>query len=47
MFDLYVTDDHKTDDGQGVLIYSTLGISRCITIAIAYIMWHKKISLKV
>ncbi|KAK3752738.1 hypothetical protein QZH41_018712, partial [Actinostola sp. cb2023] len=39
-------DDHKTDDGCTVLVFSSLGISRCITVAIAYIMWHKKISLK-
>jgi hypothetical protein len=41
------TDDHKTDDGQSVLIFSTLGISRSVTIAVAYIMWHKKIAFKV
>ncbi|EDO47392.1 predicted protein [Nematostella vectensis] len=39
-------DDHKTNDGRCVLIFSNLGISRSVTVAIGYLMWSKKISLK-
>ena len=41
------TDDHQTKDGRTVLLSSTLGISRSVTVAIAYYMWNKKVSLKV
>jgi len=39
-------DDHQTKDGRTVLLSSTLGISRSVTVAIAYYMWNKKVSLK-
>ena len=40
-------DGHQTSDGRTVLICSTLGISRSVTVAAAYFMWNKKVSLKV
>ena len=40
-------DDHQTKDGRTVLLSSTLGISRNVSVAIAYYMWNKKVSLKV
>lgn len=39
-------DDHDNKDGRTVLLTSTLGISRSVTVAIAYYMWNKKVSLK-
>lgn len=39
-------DDHDNKDGRTVLLTSTLGISRSATVAIAYYMWNKKVSLK-
>lgn len=39
-------DDHQTKDGRTVLLSSLLGISRSVTVAIAYYMWNKKVSLK-
>ncbi|XP_068747590.1 serine/threonine/tyrosine-interacting-like protein 1 isoform X2 [Montipora capricornis] len=39
-------DDHQTQDGCTVLLSSILGISRSVTVAIAYYMWSKKLSLK-
>ena len=40
-------DDHQTKDGRTVLLSSSLGISRSVTVALAYYMWNKKVSLKV
>ena len=34
-------------DGHTVLLSSILGISRSVTVAIAYCMWSKKLALKV
>ncbi|PFX20695.1 serine/threonine/tyrosine-interacting-like protein 1 [Stylophora pistillata] len=39
-------DDHDNKDGRTVLLTSTLGISRSVTVAIAYYIWNKKVSLK-
>lgn len=44
---LFCLDDHDNKDGRTVLLTSTLGISRSATVAIAYYMWNKKVSLKV
>ena len=43
----FSVDDHQTKDGRTVLLSSSLGISRSVTVAIAYYMWNKKVSLKV
>ena len=43
----FFIDDHQTKDGRTVLLSSSLGISRSVTVAIAYYMWNKKVSLKV
>ncbi|KAK2562338.1 Serine/threonine/tyrosine-interacting-like protein 1 [Acropora cervicornis] len=39
-------DDHRMPDGHTVLLSSILGISRSVTVAIAYCMWSKKLALK-
>lgn len=39
-------DQHRRNDGKSVVIYSELGISRNVTIALCYLMHHHKISLK-
>ncbi|XP_068679715.1 serine/threonine/tyrosine-interacting-like protein 1 [Montipora foliosa] len=39
-------DNHQTQDDRTVLLSSILGISRSVTVAIAYYMWSKKLSLK-
>ena len=46
-FFFFSVDDHQTKDGRTVLLSSSLGISRSVTVAIAYYMWNKKVSLKV
>ena len=44
---LSLLDSHDTRDGKSVLIFSNLGISRSITVAIAYMMQSKKLPLQV
>jgi len=39
-------EQHHKKDGKSVLIYSDLGISRSVTIALAYLIYHHKIPLK-
>ena len=39
-------DQHRKNDGKAVLIYSDLGIGRCASIVLAYLINKKKISLK-
>jgi len=39
-------DSHRAKDGKSVLVFSDLGISRSITVAMAYLMHYKKLSLK-
>lgn len=43
---VHFIDDHRTKDGRSVLVFSSLGISRCVAVAISYLMWIKKQSLK-
>ena len=39
-------EQHHKKDGKSVLIYSDLGISRSVTIALSYLIYHHKIPLK-
>lgn len=39
-------DQHRRSDGKTVVIYSELGISRNVTIALCYLMYQHKIPLK-
>jgi len=37
---------HHKGDGKTLLVYSELGISRCVTVALSYLIFHHKIPLK-
>lgn len=39
-------DQHRRNEGKSVLIYSDLGISRCATVALCYLIYKEKIPLK-
>lgn len=39
-------DQHRMNDKRGVLVHSELGISRCVTIILAYMINNEKIPLK-
>jgi len=43
---LYITDTHY-DKKEAVLVFSNLGISRSVTVILAYLMHHFKWTLKV
>ena len=39
-------DQHRKNDGKTVLIYSDLGISRSVTIALCYLIYLHRVPLK-
>lgn len=39
-------DQHRKKEGKTILIYSDLGISRCAAVALCYLIWKHKFSLK-